>query len=170
MFLSFTSWYWRKTDLRLKIWYFQRKILWEKNIGITVLIFIAMTTTAVTCTMTVTSLNITPLDIRTDMKCFVIVAQITSKPTLLLQRTYEVWCEGNVFSASVLLFTGGGVGRYLAKKCSCPERRGIQPKSAQARGGGGGLEVPIMHCCLHVISPLTCCKKEELEACTCLYS
>ena len=27
-----------------------------------------------------------------------------------------------------------------------------------------------MDCSLHVISLLTCCQKEELEACTCLYS
>ena len=28
----------------------------------------------------------------------------------------------------------------------------------------------IMHCSLPVISLLTCCQEEEVEACTCLYS
>ena len=34
----------------------------------------------------------------------------------------------------------------------------------------GGLYLSIMHCSLPVISLLTCCQKEVLKACTCLYS
>ena len=52
-----------------------------------------------------------------------------------------------------------------AKKCSC-------------LGGGGVISqnafqvafISIMHCSLHVISLLTCCQREVLNACTCLYS
>ena len=33
-----------------------------------------------------------------------------SDSTILLPRTYGVWCEGNVFTKGVLLFTGMGGG------------------------------------------------------------
>ena len=60
---------------------------------------------------------------------------------------------------SFLLFTGSRGGG------------GTQPKSAHAqRGLGTHDKVHIMHCSLHVISLITCCQKEELEACTYLYS
>ena len=49
---------------------------------------------------------------------------------------------------------GEGGKRRTQPKNANAERGGTQPKSA----------VPIMHWCLHVISLLMCCQKEELEA------
>ena len=88
---------------------------------------------------------------------------------------------GGVFSQKVLMTRGQGQGVFSWKVLMT---RGpgwavgcLQPKNAHACGGGvgwgrvgGDLDVPTKHCCLHVISLLTCCQKEELETCTCLYS
>ena len=70
---------------------------------------------------------------------------------------------------------GGGGGVFSQKRLMSGgdriAQRGLQPKSAHTQGvgwgmGQAGLEVPIMHCCLHVISLLTCYQKEELAVCT----
>ena len=62
-----------------------------------------------------------------------------------------------------------GLQHFLAKKCSCPE--------GGWGGGGNAMQnamqvayISIMHCSLPVVSLLTCCQKEVLKACTCLYS
>ena len=75
---------------------------------------------------------------------------------LYLPRTYEVWCEGNVFRVPVLLLTGeGGTelesahawrrGGYWARKYPWPEGGGVCTNH----------QVPIMHCSylLSVCSP-----------------
>ena len=58
-----------------------------------------------------------------------------------------------------------GIGHFLAKKCSCPEGGGVISQNAMQVA-----YISIMHCSLPVISLLTCCQKEVLEACICLYS
>ena len=103
-------------------------------------------------------------------------------------HTFKSWvccrarteCDAKIMfsTMSFVLFMGGGgcggtqpksahawqgEGGYSAKKWEkTPSKKVLMP-----RGEGGG--VPIMHCCLHVISLLSCCHKKELLACTCLY-
>ena len=86
---------------------------------------------------------------------------------ILLPRTYRV------FRVSALLFTGGGEvlnqkcasPTSSAKKCSCLEGGGVISKKVLQVA-----HISIMHCSLPVISLLTCCQKEVLESCICLYS
>ena len=79
-------------------------------------------------------------------------------------------CGGGVFSQKVLMPGGRSVaGGIFSQKVPKPGGRGgVFSQKVLTPGGLGGLEVPIMHCSLHVISLLTCCQKEELEVCTCL--
>ena len=65
-----------------------------------------------------------------------------------------------------LLMPRGGAGKCTIwlmsqKKCSCPV---ISQNAIHVA------YISIMHCSLPVISLLTCCQKEVLKACTCLYS
>ena len=79
-----------------------------------------------------------------------------------------------------------GIEHFLAKKCSYPEG-GVQGKytiwlMSQGLSSFLAKNIPechagclyscisIMHCSLPVISLVTCCQKEVLKACTCLYS
>ena len=76
----------------------------------------------------------------------------------------------HILAIKVLAAVGGGGGgpdkctiwlMYHIKKCSC---------MVISQNAMHVAYISIMHCFLPVISLLTCCQKEVLKACTCLYS
>ena len=84
-------------------------------------------------------------------------------------------CSSPTFSAKKWSCLGGG-GGSSAKKCSSPTPSAKKCSCLQEEGGiisQNALQVAyisIIHYSLPVISLLTCCQKEALNTCTCLYS